>query len=640
MCGIAGIWGGIANRERVVEQMSESLVHRGPDSSGVWSDTAKGICLGHRRLAIIGLDKSGHQPQSSSSGRYVISYNGEIYNHREIRDLLDKTWHGSSDTETILAALDKWGFPEVLEKLDGMFAMGIWDKELQKLYLVRDPFGEKPLCFGRIGDATVFASELGAITSNFASHLTVDPMSVSQFLAHTSIPAPRTIYRELQKIQPAHYVEISDSGNSYSEQQRYWSQRIGAPVDSHSHTYENKDDCKQMLKNVLERVVPSRLISDRPLGAFLSGGIDSSLVTALLQTKRQDPIKTFSIGFHDQTMDEAPFAKAIANHLRTDHTEFYVSDVDALKTVESLSTLWDEPFADSSQIPTYLLSVLTKSEVTVAISGDGGDELFGGYQRYYEALRIWNQLTKYPSALRIGSASLNRLLHGFVRQSDKFLPSWSSNAVMKKIKAAGVLTRLATSKSFEEFYSRLMLIDSDNYAPVTADLDIAVKGESVTNLKYMMEQDLNRYLPDTILTKVDRASMAVSLETRAPLLNKEIAQLAWSMPDSVCLANGQGKWILREILYDHVPRDLLDRPKKGFSVPMKQWLDGPLKEWAEDLLQPSLLASHDLLDTRQVSAMWNQQKKGQWDWKQNLWPILMLQSWLQSHESISNKALR
>lgn len=628
MCGIAGIWGELANTESLVEKMCRSLAHRGPDSNGLWHDSNNSLCMGHRRLAILGLDGSGYQPKTSVSGRYVVAYNGEIYNHTALRNQLDQDWQGHSDTETLLAGFDKWGFKETLHHLDGMFAVCAWDRLERKLYLARDPFGEKPLCYGRISANFVFASEIKAIDDVFSKYLTINPESVSLLLSNNSIPAPESIYKELGKIKPAHYVEISDSGRLMGDQISYWSiENISKQVPSSDAKKQSAKSAVESTRSVLKRVVPTRLISDRPVGAFLSGGVDSSLVTALLQESTNHNLKTFSIGFEADSMNEAPFAKAIASHLGTDHTEFYVSDDDAVTTVEKLNEICDEPFADSSQIPTYLLSKLTKSQVTVAISGDGGDELFGGYQRYQEATRIWSFLSRIPYPVRYLGAGVNTRLLDLLKALESKKPEIAMNVIARKIRHQGVLARLTSSKTFEEFYSNLVSVDCSDYAPTILGPAHRSRSHDMTHLQYMMNQDLHTYLPNTILTKVDKASMAVSLETRAPLLSKELAEVAWSLPDDYRIINGEGKWILRQVLHDYVPRKLIDRPKKGFSVPLSEWLAGPLKQWAEQLLSKEELSKHGYLDVSCIRAMWYQQKSGHWDWSKQLWSVLMFQAW-------------
>ena len=641
MCGIAGFVapGLSAAAERDLSAMTDAIAYRGPDGAGRWIDEQGGVALGHRRLAIIDLSSAGHQPMASASGRYVITYNGEIYNFRALRSEIeasapDLPWRGHSDTEVLLAAIELWGVEGALRRLNGMFAFALWDRSTRTLTLARDRIGEKPLYYGRMGGTVLFGSEMKALTAHPAFAGEVDRDSLALFLRHNYIPAPQSIWRGIAKLPPAHFVEIRDGGRDIGVPTAYWDLRDIAEGGAAAPLADGPELVDQ-LEQLLFDAVRLRMESDVPLGAFLSGGIDSSTIVALMQAQSSRPVQTYTIGFHERAYDEAEHAKAVAAHLGTDHTELYVQPGDALDLVPQLPAIWDEPFSDSSQIPTYLVSKLTRGHVTVSLSGDAGDELFGGYHRYFQATRIWGAVGWAPHAIRSG---FGRLLQapGIGRAADAMLgvsPRYRTLNLADRLPKVG---QILMERSPNAFYRRLVShfktpedIVRGGREPSTPLTEAPPKFADFRET--MMYLDTLTYLPGDILTKVDRASMAVSLESRVPFLDPRVIEFAWRLPMSMKIRNGRGKHIVREVLYRHVPQKLIDRPKMGFGVPIDAWLAGPLRDWAEDLLDERRLKEDGFFDPGPMREMWQQQIAGTRRWHANLWVILMFQSWWRMH---------
>lgn len=633
MCGIAGI---LIARDRmnaaslpsIAERMGNALYTRGPDSSGVWSDSAQGIALAHRRLAIIDLSPEGHQPMHSASGRYIISFNGEIYNYQALRARLTYPWCGYSDTEVLLAAIEIWGIERTLQECDGMFAIALWDQQEQRLSLARDRMGEKPLYYGWVNGNIVFASELKAFKTLPEWSPSINRDALHMLMGYSYIPAPQAIYESIHKLPAAHYVQFK-RGDHQASPQAYWSLPAVVAYGTQHRLTLSDADATEALDAQLRLCVKERMMSDVPLGAFLSGGVDSSTIAALMQAQSAQPIKTFTIGFSEQRFDEAPFAKAVAAHLGTQHHELYLSAQQALEVISRLGTIYDEPFADSSQIPTYLVSHFARQHVTVALSGDGGDELLGGYNRYVRGPAIWNMLTMVPHQLRIPASKLLLALHSGI--ISKIVPGGNSTAARLMRKLGNYYEKIGT-KSPEEFYQKLCATNEHTRALVIGGSapNLLPKLDEL-NLDYtqwMMLQDALTYFPGDIMTKVDRASMAVSLETRTPFTDPDLITLAWQLPLHQKIRDRKGKWLLRQVLYRYVPQPLIERPKSGFSIPLAGWLRGPLKDWAADLLAPGLLKQQGYLHPQTVEQLWNAHQSGGRDMEHRLWNILMFQSWL------------
>ena len=645
MCGIAGFVGG-AGREAaaVAARMGETLHHRGPDNGSVWTDEVVGVAMAHRRLSILDLSPAGHQPMQSVSGRYVIAFNGEIYNHLDLREeLAGCAWRGHSDTETLLAAFESWGVEATLKKSVGMFAIALWDRETRTLTLIRDRLGEKPLYYGFQNGVLLFGSELKAIKAHPAFLGEVDRDALTLFLRHNAVPAPYSIYRGIHKLLPGTYWQISlDVFSSRSESgllKTYWSAREVAEQGQKNHFVGSDDEAREALESVLELSIAGQMLSDVPLGAFLSGGVDSSTVVALMQAQSRRPVKTFTIGFNEAGYNEAEHAHAVARHLGTEHTELYVKPEEAQAVIPLLPTLYDEPFADSSQIPTYLVSRLAREHVTVSLSGDGGDELFGGYNRYFWAQNIWRKMGWLPQSMRAALAGVLTTLppsawNAVFKQFDRLLPARLryANPGDKLHKLADILA----VRNPEEIYWSLVShwkqpsqIVKGGIEPATVLTDAGQWAEVPDLTHRMMYLDTVSYLPDDILTKVDRAAMGVSLETRVPLLDHRVLEFAWSLPLSMKLRDGQSKWLLRQVLYQHVPRELIERPKMGFGIPLDVWLRGPLKTWAEDLLSPSRLESEGYFHSQPIQQKLREHMAGQRNWSYYLWDVLMFQAWRQ-----------
>ena len=645
MCGIAGYISNKSHDARaVICAMTDTLTHRGPDATGFWSDESAGIALGHRRLAIIDPTPNGAQPMVSASGRYVIVLNGEIYNFETLRKELGrsggKPWRGSSDTEVALEAIETWGFERALNKFIGMFAFALWDRRGRTLTLVRDRMGEKPLYYGMAGSSFVFSSELKALRAFPGADFEIDRQALSAFLQFSYVPTPLSIYRGVRKLVPGSYIIASvaqDGTVVVGETIRYWC-LDGISRDVRAREFEAMDD-KQLtdeLQTRLSRTVRRQMVADVPLGAFLSGGIDSSLIVSLMQTQARQPIRTFTIGFHEKGYNEAPFAKGVANHLGTDHIELYITASEAAAVITRLPQIYDEPFADSSSIPTFLVSQLTRQHVTVSLSGDGGDELFAGYPRYQFCQDLWRRLVKLPRWSRYIISTA--LTSPSPRAWDRAFNFVLSNSQRQQVNGHRMhrLARVLWADTFDELYVRLIsqwheedgLVLSTVGQNGNAVHEWRDGSESVLNR--MRRFDLNQYLPDDLLTKVDRASMHVSLESRSPFLDHEIVQFAWEIPERVLVREGQGKWILRQLLDRYVPRALVERPKAGFAIPVSQWLRTELNEWAEELLDEQTLRTQGYLDPEPIRRMWQEHCSGKYDRHTYLWNVLMFQAWLQS----------
>jgi asparagine synthase (glutamine-hydrolysing) len=641
MCGIAGFLGAPAdfNLEGGARRMAAELIHRGPDDEGLWTDTQHGLALAHRRLAIIDVSPQGHQPMKSVSGRYVVVFNGEIYNFEEIRAELQAggaapAWRGHSDTEVLLAAVEAWGFLAALTRLVGMFAIALWDRETRTLTLARDRIGEKPIYYGLLEQTFCFASELKAIHALFGNKLDIDRHVLSIFMQFGYIPSPHCIYRRLQKLLPGHYVQVGPNC-SIGTPTPFWQLNNSTQIELTTRLASADDvELVDLLHNRLKVAVGLQMVSDVPLGAFLSGGIDSSAIVALMQSQSTRRVKTYTIGFEEKDFDEAPYAKAVAEHLGTDHTELYVSADDAAAVIPELPRIYDEPFADSSQIPTTLVSRLTRQHVTVSLSGDGGDELFAGYPRYAIAAALWQRINDLPMRVRAAAAAVLR--SGSAQAWDRAL------AILPRAGLHGIngrrvhrLAQLLLCRSLAEMYVRLIsqwqpeeeLVLGERRS-VNDGLSWPARG---SNVEQMRRWDVGQYLPDDLLVKVDRAAMSTSLESRAPFLDHRVVEFAFALPDSMLVRHGQGKWILRQVLDRYVPRRLIERPKAGFAVPLASWLRGPLRTWAQDLLSPARLEAEGLLNARMVSQLWVQHQQGRFDRSAYLWNVITFQAWLEAN---------
>lgn len=636
MCGIAGYIDlsastGSETLDQHARAMAGAMHHRGPDDHGTWSDTEAGIALAQARLSIIDLSAAGHQPMVSASGRYVIVYNGEVYNAPELkRELDDIQWRGHSDTEAILEGCARWGVQATAEKLLGMFAFALWDREERTLTLVRDRFGIKPLYWGSVGGKLLFGSELKALMAIGGWNREIDRDALASYLRFNYVPAPHSIFKGVNKLQPGHILTWTAGETSIKT---YWSLRDVAKQGLADPLDIGDGEAIDQLDRLVRDAVRRRMVADVPVGAFLSGGIDSSTVVAAMQAENTGPVHTYSIGMGEPGYNEAEYAKAIAKHLGTDHTELYVSPNDARAVIPNLPTYYDEPFADSSQIPTFLVSELARKSVTVALSGDGGDELFCGYTRYFWGDRLWRRTGPLPGFLKHAMAGAIRTLSP--EQWDtlgKLLPANLRPSLLgiKAHKAAAVFS----IDDQNALFRRLVSVWADPTAlvpgatePENVLWDQSMADDVVPFQERMQVLDGLTYLPDDILTKVDRASMAVSLEARVPFLDHRIAEFAYRLPHHLRVRDGQGKWILRQVLSRYVPRPLFERPKMGFGIPVGQWLAGPLREWAEDLLEPAKLEAGGLLNAAPIRAAWAAHLSGSANNEVQLWTVLMFQAW-------------
>lgn len=648
MCGLAGFFGGNifsskAQIEVTIKQMTDSIVHRGPDSEGLWYHIEDHIALGHRRLSILDLSEAGHQPMLSDDNRYVIAFNGEIYNHLEIRqdietELPDVVWQGHSDTETLLKAIQIFGWDKALQKLIGMFAIALWDDQKKQLLLARDRFGEKPLYYGWQNDSFLFGSELKALTKHPAFEKKIEKQAIAILLKHGYIATPYSIWEGINKLPAAHYLRINKN-NPNPKPVCYWS--FNDIVEQSKDNKRSITDEKAIedLEELLTISVKRQMLADVPLGALLSGGIDSSLVVALMQKVSTQSVRTFSIGFDDPKFDESKHAEAVATHLGTDHTTLIMTPDDLLELVPEIAKIYDEPFADSSQLPTTIVSRLAKQHVTVALSGDASDEIFGGYSRYYLIEKIWKDLDKLPAVIRNRVGSLLKILtpEQLNRIFGKLFKVTKQPHLADKLYKLG--QRLEGIHSIEELYLSYI---TENKEPqrLLKDLNELPKyklGDPKSWLKTynpiekMMAIDTLSYLIDDILVKVDRAAMSASLEIRVPFLDHNLVEYAWSLPFKFKYRDHQPKWILRQVLYQYVPKKIIDRPKQGFSIPLNDWLRGPLKPWAEELLDGDYLDKQNIFVVKEIQEMWLQHLSGHRQYGARLWSILMFQAWYQEY---------
>ncbi len=654
MCGLAGFWnpaGNLGDPEDCLRRMAGVIAHRGPDDQGIFFDPDSGFGLGHRRLSILDLSADGHQPMTSASGRFVLAYNGEVYNFRRLRTELETSgagFRGQSDTEVILAAVEAWGLAGALERFNGMFAFALWDRRNRSLSLVRDRLGIKPLYYGQVGASIVFGSDPAAFARFPGFTGAIDRGALCLYLRHNYVPAPYSIHAGIRKLLPGHVLTIDDPGASELPASRpWWSVREAVNRGQDKPFTGSAAAAVDGLEAVLADAVTSRMVADVPLGAFLSGGIDSSTVVALMQAGRSAPVKTFSIGFEDTAFNEAGYAGEVARHLGTDHTSLIVSPADCRDVIPLLPSMFSEPFADSSQIPTYLVSKMARGQVTVSLSGDGGDELFAGYHNYAFGSALWRRAGAVPSWLRSPGALLVKALPtGFWDQVFKLARPFDSGGREFAVtgdrlhKLADVIDR----KDFRSMYQALvsgwrnpagMVIGGHEPPSLLRGLD--PDPPSADPVASMMYWDMMTYLPDDILTKVDRASMAVSLEARVPLLDHRVVEYAWSLPHEYKVRDGRSKWVLREVLDRHVPRQLIDRPKRGFGVPLAGWLRGPLREWAEELLAPDRLRDEGIFRPRVIGRRWREFQSGRREWQTGLWTVLMFQAWLERQGGAENQ---
>ncbi len=626
--------------------MLSALSHRGPDADGRWHDDSYGLVIGHARLAVLDVSAAGAQPMSSANGRYVLTYNGEIYNHQEIRTYLasefDRSdWRGESDTETLLVLIECVGVSAALQKIHGMFAFAVWDRDDQSLTIARDRMGEKPLYYGVIEGAAVFCSEMHAIRSNSALPIQIDKAAVSAFGQYGFIPAPLSIYQSITKLPAGTFAVYTLSQGQWSTQS-YWSTSKTAITQS-AEPLEGTDEALLVsLDNALSRVVEQEMISDVPFGAFLSGGIDSSLIVSMMQKMTETPVSTFTIGFNEKAYNEAGHAKRVAAHLKTDHTELYIEDKDLLDIVPNMGAMYDEPFSDESAIPTHLVSRLARTKVTVALSGDGGDELFCGYNRHHFAASGWGRIKRLPSFAKVTGSLAIRCVAPLIRTMSKHAIGAGTSALMKGDSSAKLakLSNAVQASDIRDLYFLLLSGKSDGelwgVAGRRFDLVSQEPLKAIDDTDAMMLFDQLFYLPDDILVKVDRASMACSLETRAPFLHPEMVSLAWQMPRKMKFRNGVGKWALRELLYRYVPESLVNRPKAGFEVPVAHWLKNQLRDWVEELSSDQAIESHGLLSADAVRKLKSEHYSKGIDRSRELWRLVCFQSWIQAQGSPSS----
>lgn len=646
MCGLAGyIPYKAASSDEMQSngsKMIDAIFSRGPDDKGVWVEEFQSLMMCFRRLSILDLSPAGHQPMESRSGRFKICFNGEIYNHLELRQKFNCDWRGHSDTETILEVIEQTGIENTLKLLVGMFSIAVWDSKEAELILARDRMGEKPLYYGWVQKDFVFASELKAIKEHPNFNNPISKAALSNYLKFNYIPAPQSIYKDLFKLQPGTFIKIPLQSASIKKitPTKYWD-LSEAITNGQNHLINDRKEALHETKLTLTKSIKSQMISDVPLGAFLSGGIDSSLITAIMQEQSMEKIKTFTIGFDNQEFDESPFAKDVANHLGTNHTEYFVTSQETLDVIPSIPEIYDEPFADSSQIPTHLVCKQAKKNVTVALSGDGGDEIFGGYNRYFWSNRIWSKLRwiPYPARKILGSV-IQATPQNLSYNIEKFY----------NILAPKKLSVHQFSDKLNKLSSRLQFVDSEDdlYRSLVTqwhDPSVILKDfeEDFHDVEFpfqpsltdhlpsrMMFWDALTYLPDDILCKVDRAAMSVSLETRAPFLDHRLVELAWRLPHSIKTNHHQGKIILREILDQYIPKSLIDRPKAGFGIPVGEWLRGPLKSWAEDLLAKDKIIRQGFFYPEPIYKIWSEHQSTSYDHTHKLWSILMFQAWLEA----------
>jgi asparagine synthase (glutamine-hydrolysing) len=653
MCGVCGFINlrGDSNSQEdraILARMIAQLRHRGPDDSGSWFDSPSGLSLGHTRLSILDLSPEGHQPMVSASGRYVIAFNGEIYNYKEVRKDLESAvagtkWRGHSDTEVMLEAISHWGLLKALERFNGMFAFALWDRQDRALHLARDRLGEKPMYYGWMGEVLLFGSELKALRAHSSWYGEINRDSLTLFMRHDYIPAPFSIYKGIRKLPPASLITFRRYDRErWPEPQIYWSARRVAERGFTHPLQVGDEGAEQQLHQLLLDAVSLRMEADVPLGAFLSGGIDSSTVVALMQAQSSRPINTFSIGFNEAGYDEAVHARSVAAHLKTAHTELYVTPSEAMAVIPRLPQLYDEPFADPSQIPTFLVSQLARQHVTVSLSGDGGDELFGGYTRYFWGARTWKTIGWMPPALRariaatlkaIGPTTWDTIARRTGSVFPNIVPRMLGDKIQKLAEALTVTSPQLLYRSLVTHWEDPDQLVFDAHEPVTVLTDSALWATVADFTHHMMYQDMMNYLPNDILVKVDRASMGVSLEARVPLLDHRVVEFAWRVPTAMKIRGGRGKWLLRQVLYRYLPREMMERPKMGFGVPIDSWLRGPLRDWAEGLLTESRLRQEGFFHPAPIREKWSEHLAETRNWQYHVWDILMFQAWLENERS-------
>ena len=660
MCGIAGIVGAGSQNSALLAATGRSIEHRGPDDQGIFADPDADIALVHRRLAILDLSAAGHQPMESSDGRFVICYNGEIYNHLDLRRELEelgqgRNWHGHSDTETLLAAISTWGLDDALERSVGMFVFALWDRQERILQLVRDRFGEKPLYYGWAGTDFLFGSELKAMRLHPAFANPISREALGLFAARGFIPAPWTIYERVFKLEPGCVLTVRPGAPSRSdapvvgsaadgiELQRYWSYpavvRAGLADPIH-----DDEEALERLEHALEAAIRGQSIADVPLGAFLSGGIDSSTVVGLYQRFSSQPVRTFTIGFSEAAYNEADHARAVAKVFGTSHHEQIVTPADALNVIPDLPRIYDEPFADSSQIPTFLVSRFAREQVTVALSGDGGDELFGGYNRYTGTARAWGRLKSVPWPLRAaGGAVAGMIPPEAWNAAGKLANGGKDPGPFFGLKVRKSLRTMGRARNLQDAFVTLLDEWAGEASPVRGAGDVAAHlqpaseiGGGASDALNMMAWDATDYLPDDILCKVDRAAMAVSLETRVPFLDHRVAEVAARLPMRMKIDGGTGKAIIRKLLHRMAPREVFERPKAGFGVPVGEWIKGPLRPWAEELLDRRRLDQDGFFDSGVVHRRWQDHLGCRRDSTAAIWSILMFQAWLDDDRSAAS----
>lgn len=650
MCGIAGFlnfsnWMSEDEAHAIVSHMTDTLWHRGPDDFGVWVDAEVGIVFGHRRLSILDLSPKGHQPMHSSCGRYTIIFNGEVYNFRKLRRDLEevgKVFFGRSDTEVALEAISQWGLKNALRQFNGMFAFALWDHRERALHLVRDRIGKKPLYYGWMGKTFLFGSELKALRAHPDFETEVSRDALVLYLRHNCIPAPYCIYDGIYKLPPGMVLSICadrrpETGNQELKPETYWSAKEIVEQGVANPFKGSEEDAVDHLADLLQDAIRLRMESDVPLGVFLSGGVDSSTVAALMQQHSDCPIKSFTVGLYENDYNESEYAKKVARHLGTEHTELFATMEEARQVIPRLAHLYDEPFSDSSQIPTFLVSELTQQHVTVSLSGDGGDELFAGYNRHLWVPKVWKTIQWMPMKLRKVTAQAFMTISPEAWESlflkmDTIIPDkWKQRVPGQKLhKLAQVLDGNDPEAIYIGLASHWKNPDTlvlGAAEPITLITDKGRWANFSDFTQQMMYLDLVTYLPDDILVKVDRASMGVSLEVRAPFLDYRIVEFAWRIPLSMKVKNGQGKWLLRQVLYSYVPKELIERPKTGFGVPIHEWLRGPLRDWAESLIGEDRLRKDGIFDPRPIREKWSEHLSGSRNWQTCLWDILMFQAW-------------